>query len=219
MPKKVCLVDGCQLPAKCRGMCKRHYAIWYRSGSPYEGQKYEKYIPLPGEEWRDIPGYNGIYQVSSLGRIRSYANFGHRKRKSPIIKKQSLSKFGYLRISLKKHQKAKIFFVHVLVAQAFIPNPENKPQVNHKSGVKTDNRVENLEWVTMSENIRHRIDALGQRPKGAPGKPVLCVETGQVFPSIAAAARHIGVYRNAVKIVVNKKNGSVTSGGYHWKYV
>lgn len=174
---------------------------------------------MPEEKWKDVPGYDGIYQVSSLGRIRSYANFGHKRRRTPIIKKQSLSKFGYPCVFLKKHQKTKMFYVHVLVARAFIPNLEGKPQVNHKSGVKTDNRVENLEWVTMSENIRHRIDVLGQRPKGAPGKPVLCVETGQVFPSIAAAARHIGVYRNAVKIVVNRKNGSVTSGGYHWRYV
>jgi len=97
------------------------------------------------EIWKDIEGYKGLYQVSNLGRIKSLHGLSER------IMKQTLQK-GYLRITLLKNKKQKRFLSHRLVAQAFIPNPENKPQVNHIDEDKENNRVDNLEWVTAKEN-------------------------------------------------------------------
>ncbi len=104
---------------------------------------------LPNEEWRNVVGYEGLYQVSNLGRIKSL------QRKKPRIVKPDIIHTGYLRVMLYKDGKTKKHYTHVLVAKSFIPNPENKSDVNHINGIKTDNRVENLEWVTRSENIIH----------------------------------------------------------------
>ena len=101
------------------------------------------------EEWRDIEGYEGLYQVSNLGKIKSF-HYGTSR-----INKIQLTKKGYAYTHLYKNGKSKRYFVHVLVAKAFIPNPKNKPQVNHIDANKSNNRVENLEWVTPEENMQH----------------------------------------------------------------
>lgn len=100
------------------------------------------------EEWRDVRHYEGIYEVSNLGRVRN-----NRKQ----ILKQYQEDTGYLSVKLHKEGISIKRYVHRLVAIAFIENPENKPQVNHKYHDKTDNRAESLEWTTVSENRKHML--------------------------------------------------------------
>lgn len=111
------------------------------------------YYTLPGEEWRDVIGANGIpkgeYRVSSLGRVMSL------KGGKVKILNLTYDGKGYAYVGIHKDGAQKKIHVHVLVATAFIPNPENKREVNHKNGNKSDNRVENLEWATSSENRQH----------------------------------------------------------------
>lgn len=127
------------------------------------------------EIWKDIPNYEGYYQASTEGRIRSVdrIRIDNYHLKGRVLKNNKL-KDGYKQVLLMVDNKKDYEKVHRLVAQTFIPNPDNKPQVNHKNGNKGDNRVENLEWVTRSENMIHAYDVLGV-PHNTPlkGKPSL----------------------------------------------
>lgn len=104
------------------------------------------------EEWRDIKGYEGLYQVSNLGRVKSFK--GRKERLFTLY----LRKDGYYEVGLRKDKTRKFKLVHRLVAEAFIPNSDDKPQVNHINGLKTDNHLNNLEWCTAKENTNHAID-------------------------------------------------------------
>ena len=101
------------------------------------------------ELWKDIDGYEGLYQVSNLGNVKSL-NY-NRTGKERILKPGN-NGLGYLNVLLCKNGKTKTFKIHRLVANAFIPNPYNKPEVNHKDENKTNNCVDNLEWMTSKEN-------------------------------------------------------------------
>jgi hypothetical protein len=105
------------------------------------------------EEWRAIPNYEGVYDASSFGRIRN-------SKTGRVLKPENVK--GYLRNTLSKGNIQNRFQTHRLVALCFIPNPENKPCVNHIDGVKTNNRIDNLDWCTYSENERHSYDLIGK---------------------------------------------------------
>lgn len=105
-----------------------------------------RFVGIKGEIWKDIAGYEGYYEISNLGRVRNSL-------KRVITKK--LNGNGYFRLILYKNKVQKNKTIHRLLAEAFIPNPENKPQVNHINGIKTDFRLQNLEWVTGKENSIH----------------------------------------------------------------
>jgi len=112
------------------------------------------------EVWKDIPGYEGIYQASNQGRIRSIDRFITNRYKQLQPRKGammsvSLHRQGYGRVLLTKDRKSKTVFIHRLIALTFIPNPQEKKEVNHKNGIKMDNTVDNLEWCTPSENVKH----------------------------------------------------------------
>jgi arginyl-tRNA--protein-N-Asp/Glu arginylyltransferase len=120
---------------------------------------------LPEEVWKDVAGYEHDYMVSSLGAIKSKDRlvrcaFSGSRKSAGIIRKPVSNRNGYHVVKLCKKAVHKMMLVHRIVAEAFIPNPENKQTVNHKNGIKTDNRVENLEWCTFQENITHLYQVL-----------------------------------------------------------
>lgn len=176
------------------------------------------------EIWKDIAGYEGLYQVSNFGRVKSidrvvlqkdahggYAKFHY---KSKILE-LPINSEGYNQLKL----DGKIIRVHRAVAQAFIPNPANKPFINHKDGNKLNNRVENLEWCTNQENQIHASKILGHKQGRHLDRKVRCVETDEIFENSMIAANGIRHKANNIRAVANHYYGRNTCGGYHWEFV
>lgn len=157
------------------------------------------------EEWRDVPGYDGRYQASNLGRVKGPRG----------ILRPFLTHGGYLINTAYLNGEKVREGVHRLVAKAFIPNPENKPQINHINGDKTDNRPENLEWVTCSENNLHRRRVL-QGGGGRPKKGVVNLLTGEIYGSISEAATATGL--RTVDILRVCKGQRTHTHGTRWAY-
>lgn len=185
------------------------------------------------EVWKSIYGYNGLYEVSNLGRIKSI-----RTKKSKILKPYKGSS-GYNHIVLYKNKKAKTYDVHRIVAISFLDNKYNKEEVNHKNGNKEDNMVDNLEWVSRSENLLHRHKTLHIKgywykrkvPKDIVekrlstklkngiwnSKKVLCIETGEVFNSISDVYKKYNFLSQNVGACC--RGIQKTAYGLHWNFL
>lgn len=138
------------------------------------------------EQWKEVPGISGI-EVSNTGKVRRYIQYVHRR--DYTIAKSYTNTKGYCVVRISKSYQS----VHRLVAMAFIPNPENKPQVNHKSGVKKDNRLENLEWSTNQENTYHSIYELNYKTNFGKKKVKIILNGKAVAekPSVREAAKYV----------------------------
>ena len=168
------------------------------------------------EYWGDIEEFDGLYQASNLGRIRN-------KKTERILKCQK-NKKGYLVVGLRKNNTQITRQVHRLVAKTFIPNPENKPQVNHKDGNKEDCCISNLEWNTNGENGKHAYDTgLRRKRFGKEHFKAKAVEQYdlegnlvKVWNSIADIERQLNIkHTNICKCC---KGNRKTTGGYTWRY-
>lgn len=195
------------------------------------------------EVWKDVVGYEGFYMVSNSGRVKSLnrvSDYNSRPTKGIYIKDRKSNK-GYFLIRLNKNGHASAFLLHRLIAIAFIPNPENKRCVNHINGIKDDNRIENLEWCTYSENNKHAYrTGLKKVSKGMLGrkgvlspysKPVRQMDLNgneiAIHCSIKEAEQKTGVNDGNIsgcckKTLRKNKQGNYyfpkKAGGFKWEY-
>lgn len=144
--------------------------------------------------WRPVPDFEGMYAVSSCGRVRSLAREviqrGPHKVTRYIVQsrvmRSCVTSTGYRMVSLSRAGKVKMFYVHRLVAMAFIPNPENKPQVNHIDGDRQNNLVENLEWVDARGNYLHAVSLWGPRKSPNPSRGESHYRAKLTWPQVRA---------------------------------
>ena len=169
------------------------------------------------EEWLNISGYEGLYQVSNLGKVRSFKSGKWQTLKNRLTPR------GYYIVTLYKDGKATSKWVHRLVAQAFIPNPENLPQINHEDEDKLNNAASNLEWCdskynnnygTKKERLKKSLKGKAGRPRKS-GKPVHCIDTGETYESASEAERQTGI-RHIDEVCSGKRQ---SAGGFWWEYV
>ena len=183
------------------------------------------------EEWRDIKDYKNLYQISSLGRVKSLrrtvkSKNGYRTVNEKILKPRK-KRNGYLQLLLSNEGKRTTMLVHRLVCEAFLHNPLNLPQINHKNEIKEDNRVENLEYcdARYNNNFGTRNERAGisisKAKKGVfntkHSKAVKCLETGKIYPSLSEVNRQFGFSSGHICECCNSKRN--ICGGYHWCYV
>lgn len=159
------------------------------------------------EIWKDCKGYEGLYQVSNQGRVWSV--------KGQRYFTGSVNNRGYYATTLTaKNGKRKTEMIHRLVALAFLDNPNNYPQVNHKDENKLNNCVDNLEWCDAKYNINY--GTRNDRMAKTQSRKVRCVETGIIYDSIKEAEEQLGLSHGKITMVCQGKRK--TTGGYHWEY-
>lgn len=175
------------------------------------------------EIWKDVVGYEGLYQVSNMGNIRAY-NCKYQKNLFPDTTQRGLTpqlnRNGYLQVGLFRGKTQKTHAVHRLVADAFIQKDDIfATTVNHKNEVKTDNRAENLEWVSQKDNCRKHYERNPRKvvKNYASKKPIKCVETGEVFDSITAMAKAYNLNANGLRACIYQ--GLKHYKGYHWELI
>lgn len=182
------------------------------------------------EEWRDVVGYEGLYQVSSFGRVkgvaRSVKRNGHEVKVPERFLCQTDNSNGYLRVNLSKDNRVKQTFVHRLVAEAFVDNPDGCRYIDHLDSDRHNNHVENLVWCTQSENIsaaysrgRRKYVPMSEEARARVtkkiAKPVVRSD-GKIYPSVTSAARDLCVTVGMVRHVL--KGRAKTVKGYSFRY-
>ena len=189
------------------------------------------------EIWKDIEGYEGLYQVSNLGRVRSVDRIILRSSTPQFSKGKNISQqplnSGYMVVSLWNKKKRKAFTVHRLVANAFLPLQQGKDEVDHINGIRTDNRVNNLRWCNRKENVnfpiarskylssnKERIEHIRMAKAKHSLKLVQLTLDGTIIKewnSVKQASKSLGIQENNVYAVCIGKRKS--TGGYKWKYI
>ena len=175
------------------------------------------------EEWRDIKGYEGLYQISNLGRVKSLPRkIRNQHCKNEYIKTPIPDKDGYLRVTLYDRGRNKTYAIHKLVAIHFLDNPNNLPIINHKNEIRSDNRVENLEWCTWKYNVNY--GECPNKKSKALSKKVICITTGKQFNSIKEAAKYYNIKNKAdiSRVCKGKRRycGSLANGvKLEWGYL
>lgn len=174
------------------------------------------------EIWKDIEGYEGIYQISNLAKIKRIAPYSNQYnikwKSNKILNTKIQDQHDYCIVILSKNNKRHCFRVHRLVAQTFIPNPENKPQVNHIDGNKSNNKVSNLEWCTCSENLYHSYRTLHR--KSAVAKRIMQYDLNHTFIKLWESSLQIEkeLHINHSNIIQCCNNKRKTANNFIWRY-
>ena len=170
------------------------------------------------EIWKDIPHYEGLYQVSNLGRVKALPRIRENHTHGVWIQPEQimatrLNEDGYECVSLtQKNSKRKTERIHRLVALAFIPNPDNLPEVNHINCIRDDNRVENLEWISRKDNC-----AYTSKCGNKSNKHIKCIETNQIFKTSTEVSKVNGGDTGNIRKAARNQKYSVN--GFHYIYI
>lgn len=167
------------------------------------------------EIWTDIKGYEGLYQVSNLGRVKSL-----KCNREKILKPFRYGEYIAVELLKEKGKKGKSRAIHRLVAEAFIDNSENKREVDHINTIKSDNRVENLRWVTPKENMNNPLTR--KNLSDGIGKKVICLNTNMIFKSMTEASKYYNTSIASISQCCNNKTnyaGELHGERLRWSFV